>query len=156
MAIYDSIDCAWSWDGDYSVGIDGDLADTSSDLLISLITEIQTAIKSETFDWERDQGFATNLSDFQGMPNIKEMGQRIESRVKSTLVEFGIVFPFDLHVRAVPTHPNEILIALAVKVAPTLENGLSANDPIQIHFVYNTQENNIFFLLDDKAQQSRE
>lgn len=152
MANYDSIDCAWSWDGDYAVGIDGDLADTSADLLQSLVTEIQTIVKSETFDWEKDPGFAVNLADFQGQPNVRQIGQLIESRIKSTLTEFGLVSAGDLQVKTVPTHQNEILIALSVKVAPTLENGLSVNDPIQVHFVYNTQERSIFFLLDNKAK----
>lgn len=155
MAIYDSIDTRWSWDGDYDVDIQGDLADTKDNLLESLAIEIQTALKSEMGDWQMDPSIGANLFEFRGEANTRELGAAITDRVKSSLVTQGIVFASDLSIRVVPTHPNEVLIIVTVSATPTQANGLSIGEPVQVTFLYNTTEHDLFFLPKDLAQETR-
>jgi hypothetical protein len=37
----------------------------------------------------------------------------------------------------------------------TSQNTLGSNEPLQIHFTYNSNENNVFFLLEDYTQKGR-
>ena len=152
MANYDSNDLDWSWDGDFSIDQNGDLSDTFRDLLLSITHEIQTIIKSETLDWETDPGIGANLSDFQGLANNREVGKLIENRIKSSVIDQGLVLNGDFQIRVIPTHANEVLISMSLAAAPTLNNGLTSNEPLQIHFTYNSNENNVFFLLEDYTQ----
>ena len=149
MAVYDSIDCLWSWDGDYGKDQLGDLADTSEDFLNSIVQEVQTFVKSETLDWEKDITVATDLSDFQGVANTRENGKAIEERVKSRLVNHNLVQPGDISVRVVPVHNNQVMIMVRISAQPTSKNGLSPGEPIKVDFIYDTVENGIFFLADN-------
>ena len=59
MADYDSIDLDFTWDGDYVVGIDGDLGDTSKDLLQSLENEVRDILKAEFNDVPHERGICS-------------------------------------------------------------------------------------------------
>src|SRR5688500_1579290 len=104
MANYDSIDLDWSWDGDYAVDQYGDIQDTSRDYLLSLANEVQTVMKSESSDWEKDITLGANLVDFVGEPNTRETGSSLEARVKAAIVNQGIIQGGDISVRIVPVH----------------------------------------------------
>lgn len=146
MANYDSIDLDWSWDGDFAIDVTGDLKDTSSDFLLSLVNEIATVMKSETLDWEKDVTLGTNLSDFQGQPNTATIGGAIEDRVKAALVNQNIVQPGDITVKVIPVHVNQVLIMIRVAAEATPRNGLTPGEPIKVNLVYDTSENSVFFL----------
>lgn len=156
MANYDSIDLAWNWDGDFVLGNDGDLADTSDDLIRSLENEIATLVKSETADWQKHPTFAIDLSDFLGEANTKESGERIEDRIRLKLISTKLVLSSDLGVRVVPIGPHEILIIIAIEALATPGNRLVFGESVVVKLLYDTIEDGIFFLpIDQTERRSR-
>lgn len=145
MGNYDSIDLDWTWDGDFILGDDGDLKDTSDDLIRSLENEIMTLVKSETTDWEINPTFAADLSDFLGEPNSRENGGRIEDRVRLKLASTGLVLSGDMEVRVVPVGAHEIMIIISVQALATSGNRLVLGEPVTIRLLYDTIENSKFF-----------
>ena len=149
MAIYDSIDLDWTWDGDYLIDDQGDVKDTSDDLLKSLITEVTTICKSETLDWEKNISVGANLSDFQGEPNVRETGKAIEQRIKSKIVDLNIVQSGDITVKVIPVHIHQILVNILITAQPTSRNKLGYGERLRVSLAYDTIENSVFFLLDE-------
>lgn len=152
MANYDSVDLDWSWDGDYAFDENGDIKDTSKDFLRSIVNEVATVVKSETQDWEKDITLGANLADFQGQPNTAQVGEAIQDRIKSALVNQNIIQSGDISVRVTPVHANQVLIMIRINVEPTTRNGLRPGDPVKIDLIYDTLENGIFFLLDNNLK----
>ena len=146
MAIYDSTDALFSWDGDYAIGEDGDLADTSDDLLQSLVQEIQTIVKSEIGDWLSDPSVGSNLSDFVGGPNTQQAANNIHDRLVVKLTENGVVSQDDLSVQIVPVGIYQLMIMITVSVAVTVNNKLVAGEAVHVNIIYDTSENGILFL----------
>jgi len=146
MALYDSIDLNFSWDGDYIRGKDGDLEDTSDDYILSIINEIRNIVKSETLEWEKDPTLGANLADFQGEPNSRETGIAIERRIIGSITNLNIVRSGDLNVRVVPVNIEQVLIIINLNAQPTPGNSLSAGEPVKITLVYDTVERSVFFL----------
>lgn len=146
MGDYSSIDLDWTWDGDYTINEDGDLSDTSDDFLASIEHEIQTIIKSEHFDWQKEPSLGANLSDFVGEPNTRETGQAITNRVRSAILDAGIVHPSDLAIRVVPL--NIYQVAILVSIAAVIHDGnrLTVSEPVVINTVFDSVENDIFFM----------
>lgn len=154
MANYDTIDLDFTWDGDLTVGDDGDLGDTSDDFIRSLMNEIRDCVKSEFGDWEKDPHVAGDLDDFKGEPNTRGTGKRIEERVKSRLVSASIVQSGDVQVKVIPVHVNQIMIAIRIQAVATPGNSLKLGEPVVISFLYDSSEHDIFFL--PPAQKDRD
>ena len=146
MANYDSIDIDWTWDGDYLIGKDGDLKDTSYDYIQSLLNEIRTVVRSEYDDWELHTMLASNLSDFLGEPNSKAVAKAIEERIISSISAVGIVAAADLQVRVVPVQNHIVLITLTISAEATSKNSLSAGEPVIVSLTYDSLEDSVFFL----------
>lgn len=146
MGNYDSLDLTWTWDGDLVEGEDGDLATNTEDYLVSLETEIQTILKSESSDWLIHPTLGANLSEFRGEPNTREVAEAMEERVVSALTTPGIVKPEDLNVRVVPVGPYQVLVTIAVTANSTPGNRLSPGEPLVVVFTYDSLEDSVFFL----------
>jgi len=146
MANYDAIDLDWTWDGDYLIGFDGDMADTSDDYSRSLVNEITTIIKSELLEWEKDPNIGTDLSDYVGAPNTRENGAKIEDRVRTRLVDSGIVVSEDLTVRVIPLSIHRVMISITVFALATVNNDLTVGEPVIVNLVFDTTENGTFVL----------
>jgi len=142
----------FTYDGDYTVGKDGDLGDTSADLIQSKIQEIQSIIKSEVGDWKAHPSFATTLSDYRGEPNTRETGKAMEQRVKSSLISNNVVRPEDLDVRVTPIGIHEVAIFIRVNAMATNRNSLELGQPVVVAVVYNSVEDSVWF----KPQDQRE
>lgn len=152
MANYDSLDLDVTWDLDYIPDEDGDLKDTSEDLLLSLKHEIATVVKSEAFDWEKDITLGANLSDYTGEPNTRETGEALQNRVKSAITNQGIVQNQDLTVRVIPVHAHQVLIMIRVAAEASPGNNLVPGQQLELDLIYDTFENGIFFLLDNTLE----
>jgi len=153
MAIYDSVDLFWSWDGDFGIGTDGDVRDTGEDYLLSLIQEIHTVVKSEIGDWEGDPMVGATLSDFIGEANTRENGKKLEDRVRYKLIEAQVVRQDDLSVRVVPVSIHQVMIMINVVVVATTENKLNVGDQVNVNLLYDTMENGLFFMPDTSVQE---
>jgi hypothetical protein len=150
--IYDAIDVNWSFDGDFSVGNDGDLGDTHDDLIQAKVQEIQSLVKSEVGDWKAHPGFAATLSDYRGEPNTREVGKQIEKRISFSLISNNVVRPEDLDVRVVPVGIHEVIIFIKVNAMATNRNSLQLGQPIVVTVVYNTVEDSVWFRPQDQTE----
>jgi hypothetical protein len=144
---YDSIDLDWTWDGDFIIDQQGDLKDTSEDLLLSLRNEIFTVVKSDLQDWREDPNVGADLGDFVGEPNIATTGKAIEQRVRVSLA--AIINSSDIDVRVIPVGIHRVLIAITIQVLATSANRLSSGEAISISFLYDYFERGVFVPLDE-------
>jgi hypothetical protein len=143
MALYDSTDCYFSWDGDYAIDDTGDLADTSDNLLASVVQEIQTIVKSEVGDWLADPSVGATLSDFVGSPNTQDTANKLYTRLIIKLTENGIVSREDLNIQIVPVGIYQVMIMISVSVAATANNKLVVGQVVNVNIIYDTSENGI-------------
>ena len=124
---YSDIDLRFTWNGDFSLGGDGDLADTSDDLLESLKQELQTVSKSEAGDWEMYSSYASTLSDFVGFPNTKPTADAIHDRLRSAIISNSLVLEDDLNIKVIPVHRHKVLIIIRVNAVPVAGSSLEGN-----------------------------
>lgn len=150
---YDSVDLDWSWDGDYIQGDDGDLKDTSEDLLLSFRNEIASIVKSNAGDWREDVDHGASLDDFVGEPNTRETAKAIELRLKNSLRILGRIA--DFAVRVVPVHIHRVLIIVKADVLATAQNGLRAGDSVTVSFLYDYFEKGVFIPIEDITKFNR-
>lgn len=146
MGLYDSVDLDWAWDGDYVVGEDGDLGDTSDDYVRSLETEIATIAKSALLDWEKDPTIGATLDDFVGEANTRETGGAIEDRLRFQILDAGIVRAEDLAVRAVPIGMYRIMVVITVTAIATSNNRLDVSNPVVVTLAFDTTEQSVMVL----------
>ena len=146
MALYDSIDLDWTWDGDFIEGEDGDIKDTAEDYITSLHNEIRTVIRSEYSDWQAHPVLGCNLSDFRGEANTRKTAEAIKARIISRLVAAGAVRQEDVFVRVIPVHAHQVLIIIRINTTPTVNNSLEPGEPTVVAFTYDSLEDSVFFL----------
>jgi hypothetical protein len=152
--IYDAIDIQWEWDGDFAVGRDGDLKDTSDDLLRALTQEIQSIIKSKFGDWKVVPQFAASLHEFRGEPNTRTNGEAIRNRVISVLTSHDVVKRADLDVRIVPVHAHQVLVLIKVLAVATPDNNLKLGQPVVLSFVYDSVEDSVFYVVENRLERN--
>jgi len=143
--LYDDVDCVWSWNGDFDVSVEGDLADTANDTLLSLRQEIHTIAASELNDWELYPGYGATLSDFVGEPNNQETAAAIHDRLRMALVANGIALESDLKIKIIPVHRHKVLITVKVLAIPTVYNKLSEQAYVTA-LIFDFMEQSVFFL----------
>lgn len=141
---YDATDLSFGFDGDFTIGQDGDLGDTSSDAIIALRQEVQSIVKSEFGDWKAHPTFAANLSEYIGEPNTRTIGKAIEERVKSSIISHGVVKAEDLDVRVLPVHIHQMLILIKIMAMATPDNSLVLGQPIVTALIYDSVESSIW------------
>ena len=145
-SVYDALDLRWTWNGDYAVGHGGDLMDTSTDALMSLLQDIHNVCASALGDWELYPNLGAGLDDFIGEPNVRSRANLIHDRVRLSLVDANIVRESDLKIRVIPVHRHRVMILIAVHVVPTSANGLSANNnKLRTAFVFDFVEQGMLF-----------
>lgn len=154
MANYDSIDLDFTWDGDFKIGDDGDIADTRSDLIQSLRNELHTILRSEFDDWELHPQLGANISEFRGQPNSRKIGRAMEDRIRTKVIGATIVQPEDIVVQVLPVGRHQVLTTITVNAASTPNNNLDPNEPLAIAFLYDSLEDSVFFL--DESNTARE
>lgn len=143
--IYDKIDISFSWNGDFSIGKDGDLNTTSTDQIQALVQNIQAAVASTPQDWEEFINLGAGLDEFIGEANTKETATRIESRVRENIITANLVRASDLDVKVVPVGIYSVLIIIRVQALATINNSLKDSNLI-ISLVFDYQERGIFVL----------
>lgn len=146
MAIYDENDISFSWNGDFLVSADYDLADTSTDALLSLLQQIHDICASSLRDWEFYPSRAATLSDFVGEPNTKETGDAIHDRLRISIVSAGLVAEEDLEIRIIPVHIHRVLVIIKINAVSTYANNLEIGEPLITSLVFDFMEQGIFFL----------
>jgi hypothetical protein len=141
---YDATDLRFGWSGDYALGEDGDLADTSDDGLESLRQELQTIAKSEINDWAVYPTYAATLSDYVGQPNTRPTANALHDRLRTAIIANGIVLESDLDIKVIPVHIHKVLIYIRVNATPTAFNELKDNRVV-VSLLFDFTEYGIFF-----------
>ena len=154
MARLDEVDLYWSYDGDFGVGKDGDLLDTSDDLIQAKVQEIQSIVKSEIGDWKYHPNFAATLSDFVGKPNSRTTGTDIRDRIISVLVSNNVLSAGDFDVRVVPVDIHSVLVMIKVFAMATERNSLEQGQPIVVSLVYDTNEGSALYLPESQIERN--
>lgn len=146
MGNYDTNDLDFTWDGDFMIGKDGDLADTSDDLIRSLENEVRTVVRSEIADWQKHPIIGANLSDYRGEANTRKTGEKIQERIISSIVEVGIVRSGDIDCKVIPVSRHQVLAMVNIRVASTEGNRLEPGERVVVTFTYDSLEDSVFFL----------
>ena len=112
------VDFYFSDDGDFIVDNNADLMDTSEDSYRSLIQGVMTRLNYNKNEWPGSGAFiGANMSEFQGMPNTAETGDKIRTRIISELTRHGFIKQANLNVTVVPLSHKTILCKIMIKVA---------------------------------------
>lgn len=142
---YDAIDLEFSYNGDYTVGIDGDLGDTALDQIQSLVQEVRSVVASAIGDWQEHPQRAASLDDFVGEPNTRQTAKEIEKRIRDSLVVNEVVEDRDLQIRVVPIGPHQLFIALNIDALATDNNSIETNG-VQTTLIFDWLERGVFFI----------
>lgn len=145
-SIYDNVDLRFSWSGDFLLGEDGDLGTSEGDILTSFIDQIHDILASSSKDWEIYPNRGATINDFIGEPNSETTAKKLHDRVRISLTSAGVIREQDLKVRIIPVQINRILIILNVSVIATSLNGLTPGEDIKLAYVFDTIEQEVFFL----------
>ena len=144
-SVYDKIDAKFSFNGDFIPGRDGDIGDTSSDQIQSLIQEIQSVVNSSLGDWLEHPSYGAGLDDFIGEANTKDTSEQIKIRIFDSLVANNVVKKEDLSVVTIPVGPNSIMAIVRVRAQSTPNNSLE-QALIAVSMVFDYNEKGVLFL----------
>lgn len=142
---YDSVDLEFSWNGDFQLGKDGDIADTYNDQIQTLIQNIQTVVNSELNDWKEHPALGAGLDDFVGEPNTKDTARQINARIVGALVQNNIVLEDDVTVKVVPVDRHTVFITITVTALATADNSLEGTS-VTTSLVFDYFERGVVFL----------
>ncbi len=145
-ANYDIIDLTYTWNGDYKIGHDGDLEDTSEDQIQSLIQEICDIVRSSIGDWEEHPNRAASLDDFIGEPNNRDTADAISARIKTALISNDLVRANDVSVRVIPVGIHQVMIVVSVSVLATQNNSIIAGGQAIVSLLFDSIEKSVHFL----------
>jgi len=145
-AIYDSIDARFSWNGDFNLSSDNDIEVNNSDGLLSLLDQIHSECASSLENWEIYPNKGAGLDDFIGEPNTRYTADRIHDRLRLALVGSNLVAEDDLEIHVIPVHIYKLLILVKINAISTPFNQLSDGELLQTAIVFDSFEQEIFFL----------
>lgn len=144
--VYDALDAAWSWRGDFLPSDTNDLKDTSEDFLLSLCDQLHIVCASALKDWEIYPNRGATLDDFIGEPNTRTTGSHIHDRLRVAITSAGLVEEEDLDIKVFPVTNFKVVIVIRVSAVPTAYNKISAGEKIQVSLVFDSSEQQVSFL----------
>ena len=130
------VDLLFSSEGDFSLGENGDVADTENDHMRSLIQRIITRLSSAPGDWNLAPGVGVGLSAIIGQPNTRANGLRVEEIVASGLVQGGLLASDEFSVVAFPADQHTVGVIL--KINPRFVRGQTT-----LTFTYDLRDNRL-------------
>lgn len=142
--IYDRTDLHFTHRGDFVIGPEGDLYDTSDDALRSLLQEIRTRLMSDLEDWRLYPELGASLSSFIGETNSKATAEAIRAKIIASLNQYGLVDTRDLNISSMPISADTLLFRIAINVAPTFEN--HNVESLKLQVIYNYTDMNLHVL----------
>lgn len=143
---YDAADAAWSWNGDFLLGDQGDLQDTMYDTLQSVIDQVNIVCASSYGDWFVYPGRGASIDDFVGEPNNKQTANRLHDRIRVSLTSMGLVDENDLNINIVPVSIHKLLIIIQIDAISLGSNTLENNGPLKVALVFDTSQRQVFFI----------
>jgi len=140
--IYDRTDYFFSYDGDFAVGPDKDIMDTSYDPLRAAHQEILSRIRSDKGDWVYNPAIGATLSRFVGMPNTQETANAMRQAMLASLQYDNTVDISDVKIQIVPVAFDMVAIRIELAYIRTRQNANSS--PVTLTFLYDYQDNNVY------------
>jgi hypothetical protein len=131
-----SIDLHWSQDGDFSLGVNGDIQKVDSSKARVARQLVVKRLQSSKGDWPLQQELGANVSAFAGQPNTREIGNLLKSNIIQSLTEGGLIRGDSLKVKIVPTALTKISILIYATVT-------MSNEPVTVHVEYDLRENKL-------------
>lgn len=122
--------------GDFRLGPDGDLEETTNYQYRGLIQKVLTKVASQKGEWALHPEMGLGLSDFLGKPNSALLGAQLRARVMSELIRDGTIKPADLKVFVFPT--SETSLAIVIEINPP-----GVPERVKLAFSYHTNDNRI-------------
>jgi len=129
-----SVDLHWSQDGDFSLGVNGDLRKANSEGGRVARQLVMKRLQSSLGDWALHPDIGADLSHFAGLPNTRATGMLIKSKVTATLLEDGLLSGESLKVQVVPVSRTKVLVLIYARIH------MSGED-IFINMQYDLREN---------------
>lgn len=116
MRDYNQVDLEFSYDGDFTIGLDGDLGDTANNVVQSFTQEVQTRLRSDLYDWAIHPHLGAALSDLLGEPNEKETAEEGKAKIISALTRDGLCDMNAISVRYMPVSRHHILYYVSIQL----------------------------------------
>lgn len=110
-------DLYFNEEGDLVISSNKDLQDTGNNQYRSLIQGIRARLNFRQGEWPyKGSLIGANLSDFYGLPNTRETGELIKTRVINTLTSDDFISLKNLFVDVIPLTKNLINIKIDINV----------------------------------------
>jgi hypothetical protein len=135
MAVKD-LDLLWSVEGDFILGVDGDLETTQNIQSRNLIQRVLKRLMSTPGDWAMSQDTGVSWDRVLGMKNNRDTGKLVEEMITSELMRGGLLTTSEFTVVAFPAGKRELGILLTI--SPTGVRGETT-----LTFVYDMRDNRI-------------
>lgn len=129
-------DIFFTSEGDFVLGSNKDLKTTELDVYRGLIQRINKRIMSTHGDWPLQDSLGATLGDFVGMPNTRETGALLKSRISSELSRDSLLSAKDVQVNVFPISNTQILISIAVSLH-------SFNGFVNLQYTYDMRDNKL-------------
>lgn len=131
------VDFYWTMDGDYSVGSDGDIRDTSFDFARSHYQEARTRGRSEYQDWAIHPSLGANLSELIGKVNNRLTAEEGKNRLMAAMLYGGFLRREQVSIRYIPVSKHELVYFIRINV---IIPELGTSKMLQVQILYNSQE----------------
>ena len=142
MTYYDGVDLLWSDDGDYILGRNGDIGDTSFEPLLAVIQDCYDRIKSDKGDYAESPKIGASLSDDVGEPNDAETALDIQKRIMNAMSIGTSINPGDVSIQIFPVNIHQVAVKFRLAVQPSSWNNKAKT--AQLYLLYCYHENNVY------------
>lgn len=143
---YDAVDAAWSWNGDFLLGDQGDIKDTMYDTLQSIVDQVSIICSSSFGDWAIYPSRGAGIDDFVGEANNRTTANKLHDRIRISLTSMGIVNENDLKVNVIPVSMHKLLIVIYIDAISLGSNTLENEGPLKVALVFDTSQRQVFFV----------
>jgi hypothetical protein len=130
-------DLYFTEDGDFFLDRNtGDLEDTRLHQYRGFIQRVLTRVMSSHGEWAQQPTVGADLTSFLGKRNTAEVGNAIQRRVFSELIQDQLALPADLNVVVLPLDSHSIGIIVELRPPDVLQK-------VILTFSYNLRDNRI-------------
>lgn len=112
-------DLYFNTSGDFAIGIDGDLADTTFDEFAELKQEIRNRLSSEYNDWQLHPWLGADMSEIIGEPNSREVAEFGKQKILDALTAEAFLSSSDVNIKYVPISRDSLMYNIDVDIEPT-------------------------------------
>jgi hypothetical protein len=112
------IDLGLTNDGDLMLDVNPDINETDLQLAEdedNLRQQVIIRLKTYRGDWLSFMGVGANMVDYIGLPNTKEVADRIAANIVSAITYDKFIDPSLVNIYSIPVNENEILFTIRIE-----------------------------------------